>query len=97
MQKYGCIRSPIHPRSARRAPCGCPGILRVAGIVPGLQVISFLVAGVWMLVAMVVAVRQALDYESTARAVVVCIIGWFVQLVIVSITLAYVASHPDAA
>jgi hypothetical protein len=35
-----------------------------------------------MLVAMVVAVRQALDYKSTGRAVGVCIIGWIVQMVI---------------
>ena len=33
------------------------------------------VASLWMLVAMVVAVRQALDYESTGRAVAVCVIG----------------------
>ena len=29
----------------------------------------------WMLVAMVIAVRQALDYKSTSRAVVVCLIA----------------------
>ncbi len=34
---------------------------------------------VWMLVAMVVAVRQALDYTSTGRAVGVCVMGWLVQ------------------
>ena len=32
-----------------------------------------------LLVAMVVAVRQALDYHSTWRAVGVCIIGWIIQ------------------
>ena len=35
-----------------------------------------------MLVAMVIAVRQALDYTSTLRAVGVCLIGWLVQVVI---------------
>jgi hypothetical protein len=35
-----------------------------------------------MLVAMVIAVRQALDYTSTGRAVLVCLVGWIVQLVI---------------
>jgi hypothetical protein len=29
-----------------------------------------------MIVTMVVAVRQALDYTSTTRAVAVCLIGW---------------------
>jgi hypothetical protein len=32
-----------------------------------------------MLVAMIIAVRQALDYESTLRAVGVCLIGWIIQ------------------
>ena len=59
-----------------------PGVIRILGIIPGLNVIVNLVAGVWMLVAMVVAVRQALDYNSTGRAVGVCIIGWIIQMVI---------------
>ena len=29
-----------------------------------------------MLAAMIVAVRQALDYTSTARAIAVCLFGW---------------------
>jgi len=41
-----------------------------------------LVAGIWMLVAMVIAVRQALDYTSTSRAVGVCLIGWLAQVLI---------------
>jgi hypothetical protein len=60
-----------------------PGILRVLGIIPLLGLpINFLIA-IWMLVAMVVAVRQALDYTSTMRAVGVCVIGWVIYLVIV--------------
>ena len=35
--------------------------------------------------AVVVAVRQALDYRSTGRAVGVCIIGWVVQIVIFAV------------
>jgi len=35
-----------------------------------------------MLVAMVVAVRQALDYQSTLRAIGVCVIGWVIQAII---------------
>ncbi len=59
-----------------------PGVLRVFGIVPGLMSPVFLVTGVWMLVAMIIAVRQALDYSSTLRAVGVCLIGWLVQAAI---------------
>jgi hypothetical protein len=32
---------------------------------------------------MVVAVRQALDYKSTGRAILVCAIGFLIQLVVV--------------
>jgi len=57
-----------------------PGVLRVLGIIPMLgPLVNFLV-GIWMLVAMVIAVRQALDFKSTWRAVGVCIIGWVLQL-----------------
>ena len=35
---------------------------------------------VWMLAAMVVAVRQALDYTSTVRAIAVCGVGWTLAL-----------------
>ena len=64
-----------------------PGIIRVLAIIPGMAPIVFNVAGVWMLVAMVIAVRQALDYHSTLRAIGVCVIGWVVQAVIVWIML----------
>ena len=56
-----------------------PGLIRILGIIPGLRGIVFLVAGIWMLVAMIIAVRQALDYQSTLRAIGVCIIGWIIQ------------------
>lgn len=62
-----------------------PGILRVLGIVPLLGGLVFFVAGVWMLAAMVVAVRQALDYTSTLRAVGVCVIGWLVYGIVMLI------------
>jgi len=59
-----------------------PGVLRVLGIVPLLGELVFVVTAIWTLIAVVVAVRQALDYRSTGRAVGVCIIGWLVQLAI---------------
>ena len=60
-----------------------PGLLRVLGIIPVLGGLVSLVASVWMLAAFVIAVRQALDYKSTGRAVVVCLIGFFVYFVVV--------------
>ncbi len=64
-----------------------PGLIRVLGIVPGLTGIIYLIASIWMLIAMVVAVRQALDYQSTFRAVGVCMIGWVIQTLILVLVL----------
>lgn len=57
-----------------------PGILRVLMLVPSIALLSFVVCTLWMLVSMVVAVRQALDYTSTLRAIAVCAIGFPVYL-----------------
>lgn len=53
-----------------------PGLLLVLGALPGLALPIFVAVPLWMLAAMIVAVRQALDYQSTARAVAVCVVGW---------------------
>jgi 1-acyl-sn-glycerol-3-phosphate acyltransferase len=42
-----------------------------------------IVAWLWTLAAMVVGVRQALDYKSTWRAVAVCVIGFVGQLLVI--------------
>ena len=60
-----------------------PGFLRVLGALPGLAVPVFAVTAIWMLAAMVVAIRQALDYDSTVRAVAVCIVGWALAIALV--------------
>ena len=53
-----------------------PGVLRVFGIIPGATTPVFVVTELWMLMAMIVAIRQALDYTSTARAAAVCALSW---------------------
>jgi len=65
-----------------------PGLIRVLAIIPGISGIIFAIASIWMLVAMVIAVRQALDYQSTLRAVGVCMIGWVIQAIILAILFA---------
>ena len=65
-----------------------PGVIRVLGIIPGFAHLVFSIANVWMLVAMVIAVRQALDYESTWRAIGVCALGWLVQVLILGIAIS---------
>jgi hypothetical protein len=59
-----------------------PGLLRALGVIPFLGLTIYSIASVWMLLAMVVAVRQALDYTSTVRAVGVCVVGWALSLAI---------------
>ena len=56
-----------------------PGLIRVFGFTSELMTITFIGAGIWMLFAMIIAVRQALDYQSTWRAIGVVVIGFLVQ------------------
>jgi hypothetical protein len=59
-----------------------PGLLRVLAAMSAIAVPVFVVTSIWMLLAMIVAVRQALDFRSTARAVAVCVLGWVLALAI---------------
>ena len=72
-----------------------PGVIRVLGLVPGLDNVMVVVAGAWMLVAMIVAVRQALDYRGTGRAVAVCVIGFVAQVAILAVLLALLGGEVD--
>ncbi|MFO7930668.1 MAG: YIP1 family protein [Desulfosalsimonas sp.] len=71
-----------------------PGIIRILGIIPVLRGVVFFAAGVWMLAAMVIGVRQALDYTSTWRAVGVCVIGWLIQALILVLIFAAMGGVP---
>jgi len=73
-----------------------PGLLRALGILPGMTGVVFFGASVWMLVAMVIAVRQALDYQSTWRAVGVCVIGWIIQSIILVILFTLLGGSPKS-
>ncbi len=58
-----------------------PGIIRILKpVLPFDGVIDFIANG-WMLIAMIIAVRQALDYESTLRSVAVCVLGLLVKII----------------
>lgn len=70
-----------------------PGVLRVLGVFTPLRGLVFLVAGLWMLAATVIAVRQALDYRSTWRAAGVSAIGWAVQVALL-VMLAWLLGGP---
>lgn len=74
-----------------------PGLIRVLGIIAPLRGIVFMAAGIWMLAAMVIAVRQALDYQSTLRAVGVCVIGWLIQALLLVLFFSLVGGVPRPA
>lgn len=69
-----------------------PGMFAVFGVIPGLNPWLYVAVGAWLLVAMVIAVRQALDYTSTWRAIAVCAIG--LPLSIVVLTLSFLLMGP---
>jgi hypothetical protein len=69
-----------------------PGLLQVFAVFPTLTVPVFAGTWLWMLAAMVVAVRQALDYSSTRRALIVCAIA-FCTVVIAWLLLALAVSR----
>ena len=87
-------RTTVHEVLRTTGFSASPGLLRVLQLVPGLGTLFALVASLWMLASMVVAVRQALDFESTGRAVAVCLIGfvcyagvWFLGAVVLGVLL----------
>ena len=62
-----------------------PGILQILVFIPIIGWIIAAIAGIWQLVTMVVAVRQALDYESIWRTLGVVIIGFIIVVIVVAI------------
>lgn len=66
-----------------------PGVLQIAALIPLVGVWIALAASLWQLAAMVVAVRQALDYESTGRAIAVCVIGFIPYALVFSVGLRW--------
>ena len=59
-----------------------PGLLNVLGFISGVGGFILLLTFVWRLVAMVIAVRQALDYTSTLRTVFVVLISFIPAAII---------------
>jgi len=71
-----------------------PGVLRLFAFLPGVGAWVFLASTLWMLVAMVVAVRQALDYCTIRRAVAVCAIGFPFYAVTLALSLFLLGPWP---
>jgi len=68
-----------------------PGLIRIFGALPALRSFIFFAASAWMVIAMVIAVREALSYTSTMRAVAVVAIGWAVQFIVIMFVMGIVS------
>ena len=64
-----------------------PGVLRVFGIIPILGTLVQLVVFVWMLIAGIIAIRQALDF-GTGKAIVTAVIGLMLYIIAAAALLA---------
>jgi len=62
-----------------------PGVLMIFGIIPLLGGIIRIVVALWLLVAGVIAIRQALDF-STGKAVVTALLGWVAMVALAFLT-----------
>jgi hypothetical protein len=68
-----------------------PNLLLVLGVLPGIGDWIRGIVALWILAGTVVAVRQALDYHSTARAFRVVVVGWVIfQLIPVALDPSWV-------
>jgi hypothetical protein len=67
-----------------------PGVLKVFGFIPGIGLLFFSIASIWQLVAMVIAIRQALEFTSTWRAVGVAIVGFIPYALVSSLIFALI-------
>ena len=58
-----------------------PGILRALGFMPGLGIVVLLASTGWIIATASVGIKLALNYESSSRALGVCIIGFIISAV----------------
>lgn len=73
-----------------------PGLIRVFGFIPVVGPLIHLVAAIWMIATMVVAVRQSLDYESTGRAIGVVLLGFVVYILVFGLLIAMTGGGGNA-
>lgn len=61
-----------------------PGVLNILRFIPVLGPLVSLVVSIWMLIAGVIAVRQALDF-TTGRAIGTVIVGWLAGAILTAL------------
>ena len=82
----------VMPESTTRADFGevlrtlgfaaAPGMFRAFEVLGGTRWLVLPITSVWMLAAMTIGVRQALDYSTTGRALALAALGWGVALAV---------------
>ena len=74
-----------------------PGLFNALGFLPGVGPVIVFIASIWQFTAMVIGVRQALDYQSTCRAVGVVVIGFLIVVIPLGIVGMIIAGATRAA
>jgi hypothetical protein len=67
-----------------------PGVFRFLGIIPFIGGLISLAITIWIIVASVIAIREALDYKATSTAVIVAILA-FIPLLVFNIVISVLA------
>ena len=65
-----------------------PKLFSIFALIPILTTIVLFIVGVWNLITMIIAIRQALDYTSTWRAVFVVLLGFLPYAIIASLVIS---------
>lgn len=63
-----------------------PGVLYILGIIPLLGGLIRFAVGIWILIAGIIAIRQALDF-GTGRAVLTALLGWLAMMIVSAVLL----------
>ena len=61
-----------------------PGVLYVLAIIPLFGWFAKLIIGIWVLIAGVIAIRQALDI-TTAKAIITAVLGWLLLMTLMAV------------
>jgi len=67
-----------------------PGVLYVLGIIPLLGGLIRFAVAIWILIAGIIAIRQALDI-GTGRALLTAVLGWIAMVVVMALLAGVVA------
>ena len=66
-----------------------PGVLLAFAAIRPAALIVAVTVSLWMIADAVLAMRQALDYRSSARAIAVCVTAWLLSIAMLAVGLAF--------